>query len=315
MTSFGPVSGTVDGPCEFKNGPVTFTQGAAGAGIIIPDGGKMWFVNKNKVTGIAGNGTTPAKAFLTITAGFAALDDYDVLIIAPGNYDEEGTITLTGKKGCKIFGYATGMNWGEGSTTWRDVTSGEDLLELTGCQSIEIAGVSFINSQAFDGINFTGLCYSIEIHHCCFTGDTGGGATGLNAIDGAGSNAPDLYVHDCKFFRYATTGIIMGHQRNVIDNNLFIVANSSIGISLPGAASASYNVVSNNNFLGGATDDYGIYSASSTAGMNMIVDNNFANFDQSSEGEISVSNDANIVQNFSGVASSGGADAQPDPEA
>jgi len=275
--------------------------------------GEIFYVDKG--TGTSGDGKSWGNAFLTITEGIAALTDGDTLIIGAGNYDEAATITLSGLTDVRILGMSTGMQWGEGSTNWRSVTSEDDLLDITGCKAVEIAGIGFIvPTDDMDAINFTGLNYSTHIHDCCFVGDCGSGAVMAYGVNIAGSNGPDTYIHDCKFFRVKTAAIIMGHQRNTISHNIFIVPNSGIGISGLGST-AAYNIISDNYFLGGATGDYGIYSASDTAGLTMIVNNMFANFDQTGEGEICVSKDANVVHNFTAVAASGGADAQPDPEA
>lgn len=278
---------------------------------LYPQKGDVYYVSKR---GASGDGKSWEQSFLTITEGIAALTDDDTLIIGAGNYDEAAKVSLDNVDNVRIFGMSNGMQWGEGSTNWRDVTSETDLLDISGCKSVEIAGIGFVVTTADkDAINFDGLNYSVHIHDCCFTGDCGGGTKMAYAINGAGANAPDLYVHDCRFFRVKTAAIIMGHQRCVIRNNIFIVPNSGKGISGLGST-AAYNIIADNYFLGGATGDYGIHSGSDTAGLTMIVNNMFANFDQTGEGEISVSKDANVVHNFTGIASSGGADAQPDPE-
>jgi len=280
--------------------------------LLYPQKGDVYYVSKR---GASGDGKSWEQSFLTITEGIAALTDGDILIISAGNYDEADTITLTGKKDIRIFGMGTGMQWGEGSTNWRSVTSEKDLFNITGCQAVEIAGIGFVTpTDGKDAINFTGLNYSVHVHDCCFIGDCGGGAKMAYGINAAGSNGPDLYVHDCRFFRVKTAAIMMGNQRCVISDNVFIVPASGKGISGLGGA-ASYNIIKDNYFLGAASNDYGIYSASDTAGLTMIANNMFANFDQTGEGEISVSKDANVVHNFTGIAASGGADAQPDPEA
>lgn len=305
MVKDGHVTGDYRGERTYHD-PVHFQQAVTGM-MNVAGTGQIWYVDKNKATGTTGDGTTWKKAFLTITEGFAALDDYDVLLIAPGNYDEADTITLTGKKGCKILGFANGMNWGEGSTTWRDVESDADLLYLTGCQSIEIAGISFINSQAYDGINFTGLNYSVHIHHCCFTGQVGGGATGLNAIDGATSNGPDLYVHDCRFVNYATTAIIMGSQRNTIVNNVFIVPDNGIGINAVGPTSMTYGefVIADNHFLGGGTGDHGIYYTAWTANQGLVSNNKFAGFAKSVPDNVD-NTETGFVWNYESDSTAGG---------
>lgn len=305
MAKDGNATGVYHGNRRYT-GQCQFDQSVIGM-IGVPGTGQIHYVDKNKTTGTTGDGSSWDAAFMTATEGFGALEDYDVLIIAPGNYDEDGTITLTGVKGCKIFGYNTGMQWGEGSTTIRDVTSGADLLALTGCQSLEIAGIGFINSQAYDGINFTGLNYSVEIHDCCFTGQVGGGAIGVNAIDAGGANGPDLYVHDCKFVEYATTAIIMGHQRNVIRNNFFIVPDNGIGINADGAAAATYGEfdISDNRMLGGGTGDHGIYYTAWTANNGIIFNNKFAGFAKSVPDNVD-NTETGFVWNYESDATGGG---------
>ena len=262
--------------------------------------GDIWYVDGSKAG--SGDGTSWDKAFLTITEGIAALSNYDWLIIGPVNYDESGIITMSNLKGVKILGFGTGMQWNEGSTCWRDVSSTLDLLYMTGCQGCEIAGISFIVTEdGKDAINFTGLCYSIHIHDCCFVGDTGGGAEMAYGINADGSKGPDLYVHDCRFLRVKTKAIIMGHQRNVIKNNIFIVPNDGIGIDLPGATASSYNIIADNYFLGstgGSTNDFGISGGSGTAGNFMIVNNRFANFTADQDMAVGASGDTNCLNNY-----------------
>jgi len=160
----------------------------------------------------------------TITAGMALIQDYDTLIICPGNYDEAGTVTLTGKKGVKILGYSTGMQWSEGATTWNDVTSGADIFKLVSCKGVEVAGIAFINSQAFDAITVSG--WSNHIHDCSFVGDAGGGAVGLRGIDISGG--ADTYIHNCRFFHYVDFGVrVTTNQRFVMHDCLFIVPNDA----------------------------------------------------------------------------------------
>jgi len=256
------------------------------------------------------------RVFTTITAGIAALENYDTLLIGPGNYDEAAKISLDNLKGVKIIGSNTGMQWGEGATNWRNVTSGTDLLDIAGCQGIEIAGIGFVVTSADeDAINFDGLNYSVHIHDCCFVGDVGGGAVMAYGINADGSNGPDLYVHDCRFLRVKTAGIIMGNQRNVIANNVFVVPNSGHGINVPGAAATSYNVIINNHMLGGGTSDVGIYAAASAAGAFMAANNYFVNFADNKGIAAGANSDENCVFNFEAdYGTGGGVYNQVDPE-
>jgi len=210
------------------------------------------------------------------------------------------------------------MQWGEGSTNWRSVTSLDDLLAIgAGCNGLEIAGIGFIGATAAkDAINFTGISYSVHIHDCCFVGDVGAGSAGVMVygINADGSKAPDLYVHDCKFFRCKTTGIVAGNQRNVIKNNIFVVASAGHGIDFDGGATNGCNVIVNNYFFGTAdTGCYGIYSVAHTAGNFIVAKNSFCNFAANKDVLQSATQNANFVENKQDGAE--GADANVDPKA
>lgn len=257
------------------------------------------------------------RLFTTITAALAELEHYDTVLIGPGYWNETAKLTITSKKGVKLIGTGTGMQWGEGHTCIGDETHTTDLLDITGCHGLEISNIMFYNiTGEKDAINFTpGASYSVEIHDCCFIGDVGGGTVMEIGINSNGSNGPDLYVHDCRFFRCEAHAIIAGDQRNVIKNNIFIVPNSGIGIELSGAATAGYNVVVDNYFLGAGTSDKGIYTgAASTAGNYMLANNLFANF--AANGDISGAADAdeNCLRNYQDDTTTGGKDKIIDPE-
>lgn len=270
---------------------------------LFPPYGDVFYVSKR---GASGDGKSWTNSFLTITEGIAALTDNDTLFIEAGNYDEAATIELSGVKNVRIFGIGTGMQWGEGSTNWRSVTSEDHLFDITGCQSVEIAGIGFVipTSDKY-AIKFTGLCYSTHIHDCCFTGDCGGGAEMSYAIHANGANGPDTYIHDCRFFIVKTIAIVMGHQRNVVMNNLFIVPDSGIGISIPAATTASYNVIADNHFLGGGTSDHGIYYTAWTANNALISNNKFAGFAKSVPDNVD-NTETGFVWNYESDATAGG---------
>jgi len=253
------------------------------------------------------------RLFTTITAALAAVENYDTVLIGPGNFDEEATITLTGKKGVKIIGTNTGMQWGEGATCWRDVDSDHvsDLLNLTGNQAIEIAGINFINiTDGKDAINFTGLNYSIHIHDCCFTGNVGGSDVQAYAINAGGSNAADLYVHDCKFFKQKTTAILNIGQRAVIKDNIFIVGAASKGISGCNAA-GGFNIIADNYFIGAVSTGYGIYRESYTATNLAIINNRFIGFSANYDINQVASSDSSVVGNIADGTDGAAADIDP----
>ena len=269
---------------------------------IMPMSGDVFYVDTN--ISASGNGKSWGKAFKTITAGIAALGNYDTLIIGPGNYDEAALISLDDKTGVRIFGSGTGMQWGEGQTCWRDVTSTLDLLNLSGNKGVEIAGICFINvTSGKDAINFDGLNYSVHIHDCSFIGDVGSGAVQAYGINAGGSNSADLYVHDCRFLRQLTTGIFSVGQRAVIQNCFFVVAASAKGIDDINAASG-YNLVSDCYFLGANSSDVGIDMTPTTAGRNMVTNCHFSNCATTMTGG-STGAEANACLNYGSTAAGG----------
>lgn len=297
MAKFGGVTQIVTGKLKFTE-QCTFQQGLMG--MISP--GDMVYVDKNKTTGVSGDGSSWDAAFVTATEGLAALEDYDTLILGPGNYDETAKLTLSGLKGVRIFGTNTGMTWGEGATCIRDVSheTADDLLDISGCQAVEIAGISFVCTSEKDAINFTpSLNYGTEIHHCCFVGNVGGTDKMVYAVNIGESNGPDTYIHHCKFDRIKTAAIIDLGQRNVVEHNVFIVSNAGKGIHGVDASSvAAFNIIRYNDFLGNATDGYGIYDTGGTAGNFLIVNNMFANFNTTKQINVAAASDANCLNNY-----------------
>lgn len=279
MKTTGGRYGMHSGSGKFKNVEVVGRLNVAGNEMpIMPMNGDVFYVDKTITA--SGDGKSWKFAFKTATEGLAALGDYDTLIIGPGNYDEAAKMTLTGVKGVKILGHGTGFQWNEGSTCIRDVTSSDDLLDITGCQGIEIAGISFINTAAKDAINFTGLNYSTHIHDCCFVGDVGAGEVQDYGVNTGSSNGPDTYIHDCLFFHQDVAGIEAGGyiQRFTCHDCVFIVPDASIGINI-GAGAASYNRIWRCYFMGSVGDkaDQGIdIAASSNDGRLLIADCRFA---------------------------------------
>jgi len=245
--------------------------------LLYPQKGDVYYVSKR---GTSGDGKSWEASFLTITEGIAALTDGDTLIIGAGNYDEAApVITLDDVKDVRIFGMSNGMQWGEGSTNWRSVTSEADLFNIQNCKGVEIAGIGFITpTNGKDGIQFvTENSYSIHIHDCCFVGDCG---SGVKMAEGIGSSVNtlvcDLWVHHCRFFRCKTALINIG-QRAVIEKNVIIIPANGIGISgIAYGSGTGYNVIRDNDFLGKSDGDTGIYMAGMNQNDAIVVRNRFA---------------------------------------
>lgn len=309
MPKEGTVSGDYYGDRTFHD-RITFAQGASGMGLQVIKDSQIWYVDGNKTgPAVSGDGLTWDKAFLTVTEGLAALGNYDILMIAPGNYNEAATLEITDLTGVKIFGFSSGMQWGEGNTVIGDEGStNSDLVEISGCKGLEIAGLSFYTSGGTaDAINFTGLNYSTEIHHCSFIGNVGGSDVMVNAIDIVSDNGPDTYIHHCKFDRIKTVAIKSLGQRNVVSNNVFIVGANCIGISETDCgAVAAFNIIKDNVFTGNTgASSFGIKNTSSTVGNFIIANNLLAGFNAARAIEVKDNGRTNCINNYINHATSG----------
>ncbi len=311
MKTTGGRYGMHSGSGKFKNMEIVNRLNVAGNEMpIMPMNGDVFYVDLNVTA--SGDGRSWKFAFKTVTEGLAALKDYDTLIIGPGYYNETLKMTLTTLESVRIFGCGTGMQWNEGGTMIGDETSTDDILDITTCKGVEIAGIMFYNvTSEKDAINFTGLNYSTHIHDCSFIGDVGGGTVQEIGINCAAANGPDTYIHDCRFFRCEANGIIMGEQRCVVKNNFFVVPASGIGIT-NGEIAAGYNLIADNYFLGANSSDVGITVTGTGAGYAMYTHNWFANLSS----EIATSMDENCLENyFADYSTGGGVVAVCDPEA
>lgn len=312
MKTTGGRYGMHSGSAKYKNLEVVNRLNVAGNEVpILPMNGDVFYVDKTVTA--SGDGRSWKFAFKTVTEGLAALQDYDTLIIGPGNYDETDNLSLDDVKGVKIFGHGNGMQWGEGSTCIRNVVATtKDILDIGGCQGIEIAGINFIQIGAYDAINFDALCYSVEIHDCGFiaTAGAGTGLYGIHDIDE--SNSPDLYIHHCRFLGWKTAAIMTPSQRYVITNNYFVVPASGKGI-YGGNPASGFGLIADNDFLGANSSDYGIYDEGGTRGNFMISGNRFANFASATGyGILFGTGDYNCVENYR--ADAAGAVTPVDPE-
>ncbi len=256
MKSTGGRYGFHSGSGKVKNMEIVNRLNVAGNEMpIMMTNGQVYYVDKTVAS--SGDGKSWKFAFKTVVEGFAALSNYDTLIIGPGNYDEAAKLTLTGLKSVSIFGNNTGMSWGEGSTNIRDVTTNGDILDISTCQSLEISGIAFVSSTAGDAINFTGFNYSTHIHNCTFVGNTGGADNMDYGVNLGNAKGPGTYIHHCKFDRVDVAAIETGtsQQRFVCHDCFFVVADAAIGINLAGIMTSSFHGIWNCNFLGAAGDN------------------------------------------------------------
>jgi len=209
----------------------------------------IWYVDKNKTGGAAGDGKTWETAFLTLTAAVAAAGAYDIIYLGKGYYTEAGMITISStQRGLKIIGTTSGgVSTSNGLSS---ATSGLDILSIE-ADDVEIAGITFwcltdgksgiIIGNGYDG-------YSNWIHDCCFitgTADNTLGEYGIKAND----------TEDCvgtlienNYFHYLSTAAIAIHAtRSTIRNNM--IWSTALGIDVQNTAGSRACCAVYDNYL------------------------------------------------------------------
>ena len=274
MTSFGVISGDVLGNVQFKDGPVSFAQGASGVGVQVVKDSQIWYVDKNKTNPAAsGDGLSWDDAFLTITEAVAAAGDYDIIYIGQGVYSEAATLAIT-QAGLKIFGAGTsGYIWGP--TSIKSDTSADHMISINS-NGVEIAGVDFIaNTTSKNAIQMSNTTntYKTHIHDCHFGG---GGTTNIGINCDSTQDTVDLHVQRCEFYNHSTAGIYLSGTRCKVTECLFFVPAAGIGIDLPDTGgNRPDKLIANNYIIGSNSTDTGIKIASTepTDGTLLVANN------------------------------------------
>lgn len=273
MTQFGPVSGTVDGPCEFKNGAVSFTQGAAGAGIIVKKDNTIWYVDSSQST--SGNGKTPKTAFITLAEAVTAAAAWDVILIMPNTIE---TVAAAGieisKEGLRIFG---ALSTPAGQVSALKCTGTAAMFRIT-ANRVEIGNLYMSQRGAYPTIEIgsatVGAVYETHIHHCNFDGYN----TATYGIRGYGGTVDTvcLVVEDCYFMSFATACISSNGTRDSYRRNTIQVATDTIGINIEKhTANRHWGTYVDNLFVGiSSSSTIGIYQATKISTGSAIIARN-----------------------------------------
>jgi len=250
--------------------------------------GEYWFVDGDRSVG--GGGGSWEDAFSTFGAAVSALGDDDVIYVAPGNYNEGVTHTIT-ESNVKIFGAQSGRGVATEPTLASYVSGSdegdEDLLILEG-DNIEVAGIRFLPGNGYWGIRAgeTTNATNLWVHDCYFYSGAQGGAKGveMGRRDGTQGNAVSMLVENNTFFKCGT-GVNMDGSRAQLHNNLFLAyGQSSTQVVNPQSGSQrSSNVITDNRFVVLRANDgeKGIEftgASSPTAGTMLVDGNTFINF-------------------------------------
>ena len=268
MSNFNKVGGRYgmhSGSGRFKNVQVDqnmFVQGSPLYTVV----GDIWYVDKNKSSGVSGSGKTWASAFMTLTEAVAAAGAYDTIYMGHGLYAEAATIEIVStQRGLKIFGPGTG---GVATTDGISSATSGDTILIINADKVEIAGITFWcltdTKHGIDiGEDYDG--YDNWIHDCSFATGTADNTKGeygikLNNTD----DCVGTLIENCYFHYMSTAAIVVAATRCTIRNNT--IWTSAIGVDLEqSAGSFVCCLVADNYIIGNNSSDTGIKLASTEA--------------------------------------------------
>lgn len=230
----------------------------------------IWFVDANDGLDTNG-GESWDKAFATIAKALTAADSFDVILLAPGTYqDEELTITTT-HTGLKMIG--PGFDNQHNALVY--VTDSSNHALTINAHKVLIDGIGFtVNKDTKDAIRIstTASYHKTMIRNCRFDG-YGNGEYAIHT--GSTYDSPDLVIENCVFRSWQTAAIYSNATRAIIRNNTFHVVASTAGIDhIPTGANRPDTFIYDNLFLGSNDGDTGIkISNTPSAGALAIVKN------------------------------------------
>jgi hypothetical protein len=267
--------------------------------------GNVWYVDAS--VSASGDGTTWAKAFLTITEAIAAASAWDKIMVAGGDYDE-GAVLAVALQGLKIIG--PGIDNQHVAMIWS--SSASHHLMTINAHNVEICGLGFTQTKnTYDCIRVstTAAYFKCHIHHCRFDG-YGLGEYGVHG--GTTYDTPDIVVEDNVFRSLYTASIYANGTRGIYRRNTIFVPAGSIGIEhVPNAGDRPHSHHHQNCILGVNSTDVGIKITNSPSALAyLITENKIAGCATTITSK--ATNDAACILNYTGDAA-GGALINPSP--
>lgn len=264
----------------------------------------LW-VDANITT--AGDGKSLKSAFKTLTAAEAAASTDYTIMVEPGDYEEGDPVTIDVDY-LKIIG--PGIDNQNSALIWTSDSSNH--LMVINANGVEIAGLGFTQTKdTYDAIRLstTASKYKIWIHDCRFDG-YGQGEYAIHT--GSTYDSPDLTVENCVFRSWQTAAIYGNATRGHYRNNLFHVPASAIGFELvPDGGNRPDQVIDNNLFLGANSSDVGIKITNTPTALYYLITRNLISGCATTI-TAKATNDAACILNYTGDAA-GGALINPSP--
>ncbi len=283
----GPVTGVYTGNRQYT-GPVSFSQGAAGAGLsFIKKDTQIWYVDSGKTGPAAsGDGLTWEHAFLTLAEAVDAAGDHDTILVAPNDIETiaTGGIEIT-QEGLRILGPLA--NKALNNAAFKIVAGTSPMFTIL-ADRVEIAGLHLSCRIAYPAICIGSVAdgvgtaiYETHIHDNNITG-YGTGTFGV-AMGGAGGfgvstqcDAVNLVIENNKFTGFATAAVVVSGSRMSVLNNDFNVPVDTIGVSVVETGSTrGYWTINDNRFTGiSGSSTTGIkFAGNTTIGQGTVINN------------------------------------------
>lgn len=230
--------------------------GFAGSESVVALDGTTYYVNTN-IT-VQGDGQTWDNAFKTLTKALSvAIMRNDVIIVAPGDYDEGATLNIT-TQGLTIKGSDPSGGWQNRALILDGAAVGYHLMTIN-ANEVTIQGLGFsAAADTYDAIRVgtTMSPYKVTIKNNRFDGY----GTGEHAIYQDGIyDAPDLAILNNEFRSWMTASIRVNTTRALIGGNIITILGSTSGIiHVPTGGSRPDTTIIDNKIFGVYNGDTGI---------------------------------------------------------
>lgn len=167
--------------------------GAGSGGGVATLTGTRWYVDKTNGSSTY-NGSAPDQAFATIAAGIAAAVAGDQIILAPGSYDEQVTITTSG---ITIIGAGN-----RGQVAVAPSGSNKVAITVTSASDVTLQNVGCEGDGTGGGLLVQGDSPRFRAYGCKLEG----GAYAVKLLGNATASPADIRIVDCELC-WATAGV------------------------------------------------------------------------------------------------------------
>ena len=260
--------------------------------------GDIWYVDDD---GAAGNGGRSwGKAVTTLTKALSLAGDFDVILVAPGEYEELDVLNIT-EEGLKIIG--PGIDSQNQALIY--VADSTNHAMTINANNVEIAGLGFtVNKDTYDAIRIatTVLTCKTYIHHCRFDG-YGQGEYAIHT--GTSYDSPDLVVEYCTFRSWKTAVIYANATRAIYRYNTLFLEAATVGFKhIPTGGSRPDQFYTHNQILGANSTDTGFEITNTPSALTYLITYNII-AGCSTSITSKATNDAVFILNYVGDASGG----------